>query len=85
MGVERADGCAFSVGAPADLVLFPRATRLSELFSRPRDSGRVVLRNGRVQRSALPSYRLLDDLVAVATPPAPPDSEVARGATTASA
>ena len=70
----------FVAGAPADLILFPRARRVSELFSRPHGSGRIVLRRGRVQRAVVPSYRALDDLVAEATPQPPVDSEYVRGA-----
>ena len=67
-------------GAPADLVLFPGARRFSELLARPQ-AGRVVLRGGRVQESELPAYRELDDVVAVASPPALAE-DVGRGATT---
>ena len=70
----------FVQGAPADLVLFPRARRVSELFARPHGLGRVVLRKGRVQSGAVPSYRVLDDVVAEATPQPPADAAYARGA-----
>ena len=41
---------------------------MHELLSRPQLSEeRIVLRAGRVQTSALPSYALLDDLVATVT------------------
>jgi len=79
----RAMGLAsepFVAGAPADLVLFPRARRVSELFARPHGLGRVVLRKGRVQSVAVPSYRLLDDVVAQSTPQPPADAAYARGA-----
>ena len=52
----------FVAGAPADPILFPRALRVSELFSRPHGSWRIVLRRGHVQGAAVPSYRSLDDL-----------------------
>lgn len=69
-----------SVGAPADLVLFPNAKRASELFARPH-TDRIVLRQGKVQHTELPEFSQLDDLVAVKTPPPPPDANVMRGAT----
>lgn len=55
-------GSSFTPGAAADLILFPETRRVSELFARPQ-CDRIVLRGGRVQRSALPSYRALDDVV----------------------
>ena len=71
----------FVKGAPADLVLFPRARRVSELFARPHGLGRVVLRKGRVQScSMVPSYRALDDVVSEPTPQPPADAAYARGA-----
>jgi len=79
----RAMGLAsepFVAGAPADLVLFPRARRVSELFARPHGLGRVVLRRGRVQSGAVPSYRALDDVVSEPTPQPPADAAYARGA-----
>lgn len=57
-----APGSSFTAGAPADLILFPDARRLSELLARPQPD-RIVLRQGRVQHSTLPAYRSLDDLV----------------------
>ena len=66
MGLMAADACAFTAGSAADLILFPDANRLSEVLSRPQ-ADRIVLRGGRVQQSALPSYRELDDLVATPT------------------
>ena len=56
-------GSALAEGAVADLILFPSSRRVSELLSRPQ-CDRIVLRGGKVQESAVPSYRLLDDLVA---------------------
>ena len=49
-------------GQPADLIIFPRARRASELFSRPHND-RIVIRHGRPQFSALPDFIVLDDLV----------------------
>ena len=54
------DRGSIRVGAPADLVLF-RGRTMSELLSR-RQHDRVVLRQGRVIDTALPDYRVLDDL-----------------------
>ena len=72
---------AFVQGASADLVIFPRARRVSELFARPHGLGRVVLRRGRVQSCIMvPSYRVLDDVVSEPTPQPPADAAYARGA-----
>eukprot|EP00908_Phaeocystis_cordata_P011126 Transcript_21967.p1 GENE.Transcript_21967~~Transcript_21967.p1 ORF type:complete len:562 (-),score=158.88 Transcript_21967:999-2684(-) len=75
-------GASFARGAPADLVLFPGARRLSELLSRPQTE-RLVLRRGRVQASRLPSYAELDDLVATPTDLSKAQTTVQRGATVA--
>mmetsp|Transcript_19226 Transcript_19226/g.53609 ORF Transcript_19226/g.53609 Transcript_19226/m.53609 type:complete len:561 (-) Transcript_19226:851-2533(-) len=53
-------------GTPADLVIFPSARRASELLSRPQHD-RVVVRRGKLQRSFLPDYAELDDLVSEPT------------------
>ncbi|KAJ8600120.1 hypothetical protein CTAYLR_003487 [Chrysophaeum taylorii] len=74
------DDFSFSVGSPADLVLFPNARRLSELFARPH-LDRLVLRRGRLQNTQLPPFSDLDDLVALASPAPDPDLLVLRGAT----
>ncbi|UFN51118.1 cytosine deaminase [Roseomonas sp. OT10] len=50
-------------GLPADLVLFG-ARGMTELLSRPQ-SDRVVLRRGRVVRTALPDWRELDAVLGV--------------------
>lgn len=62
IGLPAGESVSFSVGAVADLILFPGVRRLSELLSRPQ-CDRVVLRGGRVQDSRLPLYKELDDLV----------------------
>ena len=71
---------AFARGARADLILFPSARNLSELFSRPQ-ADRIVLRAGVPQSSALPAYTELDDLVAEPTRRSGPGGQVQRGAT----
>jgi cytosine deaminase len=53
-------------GQVADLILFPNARRISELFARPQVD-RLVIRKGRVQTTSLPDFAELDDLVAVKT------------------
>ncbi len=50
-----------AVGGPADLVLFDGRS-YSELLSRP-ESGRRVIRSGRLLPRILPDYRELDDLM----------------------
>ena len=54
--------CEIAPGGPADLILFPSASKLTELLARPQGD-RIVVRGGRVQASALPAYRELEDLV----------------------
>ena len=75
-----ADLGSLDIGAAADMILFPDARSASELFSRPQQS-RVVLRKGRIQRSSLPSYRVLDDLVSTPSRIISENKEVQRGAT----
>ena len=54
-------------GQPADLIVFPAARRISELLARPQ-MDRIVIRDGRVQTTTLPSFRDLDDLVVKCNP-----------------
>ena len=77
------NGASFAKGAVADLVWFPDAKRLSELFSRPEVAERIVLRRGRVQDSRLPSYDEIEDLMSPPTKLKSVGSVVDRGATTA--
>mmetsp|Transcript_10459 Transcript_10459/g.25180 ORF Transcript_10459/g.25180 Transcript_10459/m.25180 type:complete len:158 (-) Transcript_10459:113-586(-) len=72
-------GAAFDAGAAADLIVFPDARRISELFSRTQCE-RVVLRRGRVQESRLPCYSELDDLVQTASTLTVDRATVLRGA-----
>jgi cytosine deaminase len=55
-----------NAGEPADFVMFPSARRASELFARPQ-TDRIVLRQGKVQHTVLPSFAELDDLVDIKT------------------
>jgi cytosine deaminase len=48
-------------GVPADLLVL-KARNYSEMLAR-RQADRVVIRNGRAIDTALPDYRLLDDLM----------------------
>ena len=54
--------------APADLVVFPSARTFSELFARPSQEDRIVLRNGIPHTFPLPDFCELDDLVSTKTP-----------------
>ena len=54
--------CEIAPGGPADFILFPSASKLTELLARPQGD-RIVVRGGRVQCSALPAYCELEDLV----------------------
>lgn len=69
-----------AAGAPADLVLFPSARRVSELLARPQHD-RLVVRSGQAQESDLPPYEELDDLVEEPTNPVDTTGAVQRGAT----
>ena len=57
---------SLSPGSLADIVLFPSARTISELFARPQ-TDRIVLRRGKVQTRELPDFSELDDLMAVKT------------------
>mgnify|MGYP002631128052 CR=1 FL=1 len=48
MGITPAGGSCVAAGSRADLVIFPSASRMSELLSRPQ-ADRVVLRGGKPQ------------------------------------
>jgi cytosine deaminase len=76
-------GLGIAAGAPADLILFPGVRRMSELLARPQLSERLVIRRGRLQRSRLPSFAELDDLVDRVTERVQRDG-VQRGAVAAS-
>jgi cytosine deaminase len=67
MGIERG---SLAVNAPADLIVL-KARNYSEMLSRAQFD-RAVLRAGRAIDTRLPDYRLLDDLMAGAAPPASP-------------
>ena len=54
--------CEIAPGGPADFILFPSASKLTELLARPQGD-RIVVRGGRVRSSALPAYCELEDLV----------------------
>ena len=61
-------------GQMADLIMFPNARRISELFSRPH-LDRLVLRKGLLQSTVLPNHSELDDLVAIKTERVPSNGE----------
>ena len=56
------DGQSLTVGAPADIVLFPEARGIAELLARPQ-TNRIVIRNGVAMDFALPDYDEMYDLV----------------------